>query len=117
MLAQGQILVSVNGSFEAPNGVVFEQPGGFEGEMFAGTPPAQTEDGSRTQTRDPKQRGTSLIRRRAPLAPHRRIIEGATVVLGRGSAPCERGTPVVLCHAGECKESCQRVSACDVSLK
>ena len=36
LLAQGQILVSVNGSFEAPNGVVFELPGGFEGEMFAG---------------------------------------------------------------------------------
>ena len=39
MLAQGQILVSVNGSFKAPNGVVFEKSGGFEGEMFAGTPP------------------------------------------------------------------------------
>ncbi|KAJ1492128.1 ankyrin repeat-containing domain protein [Baffinella frigidus] len=34
-LARGQILVSVNGSFEAPNGVVFERAGGFEGEMFA----------------------------------------------------------------------------------
>ena len=34
-LANGQILVSVNGSFEAPNGVVFERAGGFEGEMFA----------------------------------------------------------------------------------
>jgi hypothetical protein len=34
-LERGQILVSVNGSFEAPNGVVFEQAGGFEGEMFA----------------------------------------------------------------------------------
>ena len=39
-LVQGQIQVSVNGSFEAPNGVVFEQPGGFEGEMFAGKAPA-----------------------------------------------------------------------------
>ncbi|KAJ1480849.1 hypothetical protein T484DRAFT_1809520, partial [Baffinella frigidus] len=33
--AKGQILVSVNGSFDAPNGVVFQRPGGFEGEMFA----------------------------------------------------------------------------------
>ena len=27
--------MSVNGSFDAPNGVVFELGGGFEGEMFA----------------------------------------------------------------------------------
>ena len=27
--------MSVNGSFEAPNGVVFELAGGFEGQMFA----------------------------------------------------------------------------------
>ena len=39
MVAQGQIQVSVNGSFEAPNGVVFEQAEGFEDEMFAGKAP------------------------------------------------------------------------------
>ena len=39
MAAQGQIQVSVNGSFDVPNGVVFEQAGGFEGEMFAGKAP------------------------------------------------------------------------------
>ena len=38
-LAQGQIFVSVNGSFEAPNGVVFQIAGGFEGELFAGERP------------------------------------------------------------------------------
>ena len=38
-LAQGQIQVSVNGSFEAPNGVVFQLAGAFEGEMFAGERP------------------------------------------------------------------------------
>ena len=38
-LAQGQILVSVTGSFEAPNGVVFQLEGGLEGEMFAGDCP------------------------------------------------------------------------------
>lgn len=42
----------MNGSFEAPNGVVFEKAGGFEGEVYAGTPP-KTEDGFRTQTQDP----------------------------------------------------------------
>ena len=31
--------MSVNGSFEAPNGVVFQLAGGFEGEMFAGDRP------------------------------------------------------------------------------
>ena len=36
LAAQGQIQVSVNGSFEAPNGVAE----GFEGEMFAGKAPA-----------------------------------------------------------------------------
>jgi len=33
---KGQILVSVNGSFAAPNGVVFEREDGFEGPMYAG---------------------------------------------------------------------------------
>ena len=28
--------MSVNGSFDAPNGVVFQRNGGFEGEVFAG---------------------------------------------------------------------------------
>ena len=32
---KGQIRVSVNGSFEAPNGVVFQEAGGFKGEIFA----------------------------------------------------------------------------------
>jgi hypothetical protein len=34
-LDKGQILVSVNGSFEPPNGVVFQEAGGFRGEIFA----------------------------------------------------------------------------------
>ena len=38
-LAQGQIQVSVNESFEAPTGVVFQLAGGFGGEMFAGERP------------------------------------------------------------------------------
>ena len=33
---KGQILVSVNGSFAAPNGVVFEREDGFEEPMYAG---------------------------------------------------------------------------------
>jgi len=34
-LEKGQILVSIDGSFEAPNGVVFQEAGGFKGEIFA----------------------------------------------------------------------------------
>jgi hypothetical protein len=41
--------VSVNGSFEAPNGVVFEQDGGFKGKMYAGKSP-KTAYGLRAQT-------------------------------------------------------------------
>ena len=34
-LEKGQILVSVNGSFEAPNVVAFQEAGNFKGEIFA----------------------------------------------------------------------------------